>query len=217
NITETALINEKTINETRIQLSHSLLQQQTKNDLPGLFVSESFSGGGSQIGTGSNREDRAEIQNFTSWTAGHHFLKFGGRMRYVNTKSVSPYNFVGGYTFSGGTGPTLDANNQIVAGAPLIQLTSLERYRRTLLFQRQNLSPSQIRLLGGGATQFSIAGGNPEAGVVQTDIGFYIQDEWKVRPNFTLSPGVRYENQTNIDSDFNLAPRIGFALSPTFG
>src|SRR5262249_7200926 len=216
NITETAVINEKTINETRIQLSRNLFQQKTKSDLPGLFVSESFSGGGSQVGTSSNREDRAEIQNFTSRTAGHHFLKVGGRIRYVNIKSVSPYNFVGGYTFSGGTGPTLDVNNQIVPGVP-IQLTSLERYRRTLLFQRQNADPTLIRLLGGGATQFSIAGGNPEAGVSQTDAGLYIQDDWKLRPNLTISPGLRYENQNHIDSNFNLAPRLGFAWSPLFG
>src|SRR6185503_5405763 len=46
---------------------------------------------------------------------------------------------------------------------------------------------------------------------------FYFQDEWKVRPNFTLSPGFRYENQNNIDSNYNFAPRIGFAWSPVFG
>jgi len=216
-ITETALINEKTINETRLQLSHSVFRQTAQNALPALFVSESFYGGGSQVGTASNTQDRAEAQNFTSWTAGHHFLKVGGRMRYVRIKSISPSNFGGSYTFSGGTGPTLDANDQLVPGAGLIQLSSLERYRRTLLFQRQNLTPAQIRLLGGGATQFSINGGNPEAGVAQTDLGFYLQDEWKVRPNFTLSPGLRYENQTNIDSNFNFAPRVGFAWSPSFG
>ncbi len=216
-ITETALINEKTINETRIQLSHNVFRQTTKNDLPALFVSESFSGGGSQVGSASNTQDRAEVQNFTSWTAGRHFLKVGGRFRYVRVNSVSPFNFVGGYTFSGGTGPTLDANDQLVPGAGLIQLTSLERYRRTLLFQRQNLSPTQIRLLGGGATQFSINGGNPEAQVTQSDASFYFQDEWKIRPNLTLSPGLRYENQNNIDSNFNLAPRLGFAWSTFLG
>ena len=51
----------------------------------------------------------------------------------------------------------------------------------------------------------------------QTDIAVYMQDEWKVRPNFTLSPGLRYENQNNIDSNFNFAPRIAFAWSPVFG
>jgi carboxypeptidase family protein/TonB-dependent receptor-like protein len=216
-ITETALINEKTINETRIQLGRSVFRQTTKNDLPALFVSESFSGGGSQVGSASNTQERAEVQNFTSWTAGRHFLKVGGRLRYVRIKSVSPFNFVGSYTFSGGTGPTLDANDQLVPGAGLIQLTSLERYRRTLLFQRQNLSPTQIRLLGGGATQFSINGGNPEAQVTQSDASFYFQDEWKIRPNLTLSPGLRYENQNNIDSNFNLAPRLGFAWSTFIG
>ena len=51
----------------------------------------------------------------------------------------------------------------------------------------------------------------------QTDVSLYLQDEWKIRPNFTLSPGFRYENQTNIDSNFNFAPRIAFAWSPVFG
>ena len=216
-ITETALINEKTINETRIQLSHNSFRQTTKNDLPALFVNEAFNGGGSQVGQASNTQDRAEVQNFTSWTVGRHFMKVGGRLRYVRVDSVSPLNFVGSYTFSGGTGPTLDENNQLVPGAPLIQLTSLEKYRRTLLFGRQNLTSAQIRLLGGGATQFSINGGNPEARVAQSDVGFYFQDEWKLRSNLTLSPGLRYENQNNISSNFNLAPRLGFAWSPIFG
>ena len=216
-ITETALINEKTVNETRLQLSHGVFRQTASNALPGLNVSEAFFGGGSQVGTTSSTQDRAEVQNFTSWTHGRHFLKVGGRLRYVRIRSISPNNFGGTYTFAGGTGPTLDANDQIVPGAPAIQLTSLERYRRTLVFQRLNLSPAQIRSLGGGATQFSISGGNPEAQVSQTDVSIYIQDEWKLTPHFTLAPGVRYENQSNIRSNFNLAPRIAFAWSPVFG
>jgi len=79
------------------------------------------------------------------------------------------------------------------------------------------MSPAAIRLLGGGPIQFSIAAGNPQAEVKQTDVSFYFQDDWKIRPNFTLSPGLRYENQTNIDSNFNFAPRIAFAWSPIFG
>ena len=35
-----------------------------------------------------------------------------------------------------------------------------------------------------------------------------------MRPNLTLSLGLRYENQSNIDSNFNFAPRLGFAWSP---
>src|SRR6185369_8493697 len=220
-LTETAVINEKTINETRFQFVRNRFHQTSLLNAFALNVLDSFNGGGSQVGASSNAQDRFELQNFTSWTHGNHFLKVGARIRHVNIDSVSPGNFGGTYTFAGGLGPRLDANDQIVIGSngqpEIIDLSSLERYRRTLAFSRAGLSGAAIRLLGGGATQFSIAGGNPEADVKQTDAAVYIQDEWKVRPHFTLSPGLRYENQNNIDSNFNFAPRIGFAWSPVFG
>jgi Carboxypeptidase regulatory-like domain len=216
-LTETAIINEKTINETRLQISHNIFHQAADSALPALNVAESFFGGGAQVGSASNQQDRFELQNFTSWSAGRHFLKVGGRLRNVRLRSISPNNFGGSYTFAGGTGPSLDANDQLIPGAPVIEISSLERYRRTLVFQRQNLAATQIRSLGGGATQFSIAGGNPEADVNQSDVSFYVQDDWKLRPNFTVSPGLRYENQNNIRSNLNFAPRIGFAWSPSSG
>ena len=215
-LTETALLNEKTVNETRFQYIRNRFNQTSVVDAFALNVNESFLGGGSQVGASSNMQNRAELTNFTSWTQGNHFLKVGARVRHVNIESISPGNFGGTYTFGGGLGPQLNANDQIIPG-PNVEISSLERYRRTLVFSRAGLSATQIRLLGGGATQFSIAGGNPEATVKQTDIALYIQDEWKLRPNFTISPGLRYENQTNIDSNYNFGPRIGFAWSPVFG
>ena len=214
-ITETALLNEKTVNETRFQLSRNNYNQTSDSADPALYVQDSFFGGGSQTGATSNLQKRMELQNFTSWSRGKHFVKVGGRLRWVGVDSVSPGNFGGSYTFSGGPGPLLDANDQVITrsnGLPqLVELSSLERYRRTLKFQRQGLSATAIRALGGGAAQFSIAGGNPEAIVGQTDAAFYFQDEWKITPHFTLSPGLRYENQSNITSNTNFAPRVGFA------
>ena len=219
--TETAVINEKTINETRFQFIRNRFYQTSVLNAFALNVLDSFNGGGSQVGSSSNAQDRFELTNFTSWTSGNHFLKVGARVRHVKIDSVSPGNFGGSYTFAGGLGPRLDQNDQVVIGPngqpEIIELSSLERYRRTLAFSRAGLSGAAIRLLGGGATQFSIAGGNPEAEVKQTDVSFYLQDEWKLRPNFTLSPGLRYENQNNIDSNFNVAPRIAFAWSPLSG
>ncbi|MDQ4120685.1 MAG: TonB-dependent receptor [Acidobacteriota bacterium] len=84
--------------------------------------------------------------------------------------------------------------------------TSLEQYRNTI----SNVS-------GAFPTQFSIAGGNPEASIKQTDLGVFLQDDWRMRPDLTLSFGLRYENQTNISSHFNLAPRFGFAYAPGAG
>ena len=202
------------MNETRFQYVRTRGEQNGNNEIPTIIVQESFISGGSQIGLAHNNEDRWEVQNYSTWTKDRHILRFGARLRGVSITDFSPQNFGGTFTFSGGDAPQLDANNQIVLndkGQPvLIPITSLERYRRTLLFQGN----PNMRLLGGGVTQFSIGGGNPEASVTQRDLGLFIQDEWRLRPNLTLTMGLRYERQTNISSNYNFAPRLFFAWAP---
>ncbi len=78
---------------------------------------------------------------------------------------------------------------------------SLDQYRATLL---GNARPAQ----------FTVAAGNPEASVKQIDFGAFIQDDWRYSPALTLSLGLRYETQSNISSNLNFAPRLGFAYSP---
>jgi hypothetical protein len=112
----------------------------------------------------------------------------------------------------------LDANDQPVLGPEgnpvIVPLSSIERYRRTLVFQSRRLSPTEIRALGGGATQFSLAAGDPEAHTKQIDFGLFIQDDWRLRPSLTISLGMRYDIQTNARKTLNLGPRVAFAWSP---
>ncbi|HZH35600.1 MAG TPA: TonB-dependent receptor, partial [Pyrinomonadaceae bacterium] len=82
--------------------------------------------------------------------------------------------------------------------------TSLEQYRQTIL---GNLRP----------TQFIITSGDPLVDVSQTDFSLFANDDWRVRPDLTLSLGLRYEIQNNINDRFNFAPRFGFAYSPGAG
>src|SRR5262249_9884777 len=62
-----------------------------------------------------------------------------------------------------------------------------------------------------------IAAGNPLASVSQFDAGSFFQGDWRLRSNFTLSYGLRYEVQTNIKANLNFAPRLAFAWSPKIG
>ena len=167
------------------------------------------------MGETENTEQRWELQNFLAWQRGTHAVKFGGRVRGVRISDINPNNFGGTFTFTGGLVPQLDANNQPIP-APPVFVDSLERYRRTVLFSQPQfgLTPQEIRALGGGASQFSISAGNPAASVSQVDLGIYAQDDWRVRPNLTFSYGLRYEKQTNIDSNFNFAPRVAVSWSP---
>jgi hypothetical protein len=212
-ITETSMVNTKTVNETRFQLLRPSSDQRGDNTIPAINVQSAFNGGGAQVGHNYNSTDRLELQNYTTRAAGRQTIKFGFRMRRVGEDDYTASNFGGTYTFAGGFGPQLDANNAPIAGTR-IALNSLERYRRTLLFQGLGMTPDQIRALGGGASQFSLMVGSPDATIGQFDIAPFIQDDWKVRSNLTLSGGLRYETQTNISARANFGPRLALAWAP---
>jgi hypothetical protein len=148
---------------------------------------------------------------------GDHTLRVGARMRGVNVTDVSPQNFGGTFTYAGGLAPRVEGGQVVrdADGSTVFEvITSIERYRRTQVLRREGRTPAEIRLLGGGASQFSIATGDAGAGVGQHDIGLFVQDDWRVRPNLTLNFGLRYERQTNVAAYFDFAPRAGFAWAP---
>jgi hypothetical protein len=196
-VTETAILNPTTINETRFQFTHNRNEQTGSNSIPALDVSGSFSSGGSQVGESVSVRKSWELSNFTAKQHGTHAIKFGGRVRHIEVDDTSESNFGGTWTFTGGFG-----------------LTSIERYQKTLLLQEQGFTPAQIRAQGGGASQFRLNAGNPFADISQTDYGVFIQDDWRVKPNLTFSYGLRYETQTNAHSKLDFAPRIAVAWSP---
>ena len=213
-ITETAVLGAKTVNETRFQFLNETATSNGDNTLPSINVLQAFNGGGSQVGRAYDLQKRFELQNYTSIAQGAHSLKFGIRIRTIMTDDFSPNNFGGTFQFASGVGAALDANNNVLSGDP-VRLSSIERYRRTLLFGSQCYVPGSQ--LGCGASQFSIAAGNPYVGLNQTDIGIFFLDDWRIRPNLTLSLGLRYETQTNISDPRDVAPRFGFAWSPGAG
>lgn len=210
------------VNETRFQYYRTALQSIANTMAPTLQVLGSFNDGGSTAGRSYDTQNSYELQNYTSTLKGKHAWRFGVRLRGQTDASVSPQNFNGTFTF-GGTGlePVLNAQNQPVLDAAgqvqMAPITSIERYRRTLLFQQLGMSTTEIRALGGGATQFSLNAGRAALSVHQFDAGIFAGDEWRMRANLTLSLGFRYEAQSNIHDWRDFSPRVAVAWAPGGG
>ena len=220
-VTETAVVNPSTINEARFQYFRPETVSQANSPGAAIAVLGAFNGGGNPLGRSTTTQNNYEFQNYTSILRKTHAWRFGVRMRGTSEISVSPQNFGGAFTFSGSLAPQLDASNRVVtdrSGQPVVvNISSIESYRRTLLFQQLGLPAPQIRQLGGGASQFTINSGSPIVSGSQYDIGLFVGDDWKPKPNLTVSLGLRYETQSNIHDWRDFAPRIGLAWAPGGG
>src|SRR4029077_17852087 len=73
--------------------------------------------------------------------------------------------------------------------------------------------PSICQTLPANATprQLSFTQGLSNTEVGYFDAGLYAQDDWRVRPNITLSLGLRFETQNSIHDHDDWAPRLGIA------
>ncbi len=185
-----------TVNETRFQYYRNASEWTANTDGAGVQVLGAFNGGGSTLGHSLDTQNSFELQNYTSTIRHTHSIKFGIRLRGQTDDSVSRQNFNGTFTFGA------DGNSPIV------------RYQQTLLDQQMHLPPGEIRAMGGGATQFSITTGTAELRVHQVDAGIFAGDDWRARPDVTLSYGIRYEVQSNIGDRRDIAPRIAVAWAP---
>lgn len=188
-IGDTQIFGTKVVNETRFQFLREKTDQDPLSTLPSVSVPISFTGGGYSGGLTLDTTNHYEFQNYTSIQFTKHFLKFGARLRGVTDDNNSTGGFNGSYQF-----PTIQA------------------------YQQSLLSLTNPAILP-AASQFSITANstnstitpNPFANASQVDVGLYVEDDWRVRPNITLSYGLRFESQNNISNHADWAPRLGLA------
>lgn len=179
-LSETAILSQTVLNETRFQFRRSTNAKDADNSTPGIIVQGAFVGGGSDVGPASRQGNYYQLNNITTWTRNRHTWRAGARLRFLSVTDIAPTNFGGAYIFS-----------------------SLEQYRDVL-----------SNIPGARPSQFVLGSGDPSASVRQTDLGIFIQDDWRVRPNFTFTYGMRFETQNNVHDKIDFAPRISFAWAP---
>lgn len=218
-ISETAVLSAQAVNEAKFQFARANLASKTDTLTPTVKVDDAFTTGHSPSLLQSLLQNQWEFQNNISNVSGRHTLRAGIRLRGALSQETLVSNFAGMWSFSPGSGPQLGPDNSPVldanGGVKTIPLSALERYRRTMLFAQQGLSPANIRMLGGGATSFSMDSGDPYAHVRLYDVGVFFQDHWHLRPNLLVGAGIRYEAQTKLHGLLNLGPRLSLAWAPT--
>lgn len=181
-------INRSTVNETRFQFTRSDNTTGGQSNTPTISVAGAFTGGGAPSGNTFMNQSSYELQNYTSISQGTHLLKFGARVRATMQDTGTDQNFNGTFSFA-----------------------SIGAYAATLSGIAQGLSWPEILANGGGAFQYVVTTGTPNASAALVDAAPFFQDDWRARPNLTVSMGLRYEIQNHIADKNDFAPRAGIA------
>lgn len=209
-ISDTQVVNARTINETRFQYVRSTNSQSPVSTVPLIQVQGAFTTGGNVQGTTNDTLDRYELQNYTSMALGKHFVKFGARLRENRDDNFQTGDFNGTFSFGSRQTPAPSAS----CSGPSVQLTGIQAYQQLVMGLANGQSVQSLISCGFGASEYSVSAspvGNPTVRVNWFDAGLYLQDDWRIRANLTLSYGLRFETQDNSPDHADLAPRLGVA------
>jgi hypothetical protein len=120
-------------------------------------------------------EQRYQFSDNFSWALRSHNMKFGADFNYIPLKAIFTVNYGGVYDFG-----SFSAGN---LGFPVVTSQN---------FQFPDLSA--VQSYGAGLPGTYVQGlGSPSDSFTNFPMGFFWQDSWRARPNFTFNFGVRYD------------------------
>jgi Carboxypeptidase regulatory-like domain len=193
-LSDTQILSPRMVNETRFQFQRDINHQLPVGLGPTIDVQQSFTFGQNTEGLVRTTEDNYELQNYTSLTAHNHLIKFGARLRGITADQSTNANFNGEFIFS-----SVNPND------PLSALEAYQNASQGLCQSGQNYQAQNC------PSQFMLTVGSPNVSVGWFDAGLYAEDEWRVKPNISLTYGLRFESQNNIHDHADFAPRLGIA------
>lgn len=162
------------INEARFQFARRGLNYGPNGQDVGVEVAGFASFGREPFSPVFRTEKRTQLTDNMTIARGNHTIKFGVDYNFVQTDALFEVNFGGIYSFA-----------NVQANSPL--LASLRLPAGTPAF-----TPVQAYGLG-FPESFVQSFGDPTSKFNNPSLGLFVQDSWKVRPNFTINYGIRYD------------------------
>jgi TonB dependent receptor/Carboxypeptidase regulatory-like domain len=172
------------LNQVSVVGEHAESKNENVADAPRVYVAGDFTGGSAQADSLST-EYNFRLFDMVSLTRGRHFIKMGAGIPHFSRRAYDDHtNELGSYTFSPTTAPD----------GVTVLTSALENY--------ENNRPSAFSQ-NGGETHFIYH---------QQEMGAFIQDQIKVSPRFSITPGLRYDWQNFFATKrLGFSPRVSFA------
>jgi hypothetical protein len=172
------------MNQFSIVAEHAQSSNQNVAEAQRVNVAGYFSAGSAQNNSLST-DYNLRIYDNLSYTRGRHFIKIGVGMPHMNRRAFNDNtNVLGSYTFS----PTMAAD-----GVTILH-SALDNY------------------LNNHPSAYSQNYGEDHFIYHQQEIGAFVQDQIKVNPRLSITPGLRYDWQ-----NFFAEKRLGFSPRVSFG
>ncbi len=199
---DTQVFGPHAVNEARFQYLRSRVSQAPNSAQPTLIVQGALQEFGNPAQALRDNGDHFELQDRFELDRGKHSVRAGFRLRELRDANYSNANFNGEYIFNNIMAYQLTERNLANCANPGSPLC---------------LTPQQLQAAGGGASQFSITTGQPNALLYTDDIGIFAEDDWHVKRTVTFSYGLRLESQSAVPDHSDPAPRLGLAWAVRHG
>lgn len=215
------------INELRAQYSREN-RPRTPNELSPLVGNTIGNFGTVSFLPTTQYDYRVQFSDSLTVNHGQHSVKFGGEFNYTFADQLFAFRQSGNFAFFGAANNVTSALRILSVGTGAGLTAAVDPANR---FDNPNIS-------------YTRAVGNGLASMSSKEFAVYGQDSWRIRPNFTLNYGLRWESQffsepdtsntqlTNLvantvfplgrvdpnlipDQVKQFAPRLGFAWDPT--
>ncbi len=183
-LTDTQIIGASMISEAHFEYARTHVAQIPSSTEAAIVAQGIFNGGGAPAQTLIDNQDHYEFQEFLTIQHGRHYWRLGGRYRLLHRANENRSGYNGQFMFP-----------------------DLATYQLAL----QGQTPAQIFASTGATIQYNVTTGEANASLITGDLGVFAEDEWKVRKNFTIDYGFRFESQSAVPDHADPAPRVGLA------